>query len=339
MNPVVWGRGRLDSPRARTYSTEEAQTQVTAAIERQQDADLLLRGVIFSTPAHSTCAKDRGRASIRRAVEPTRRPPSRAGVVAAIMLAALALAGGAASPAPPGSASQSTDTARQLRWEIVRSSPHDPRAFLQGLVWHDGGFFESTGRLGQSTLRRVEWPTGRVLRRVDLPPDVFGEGLARVGDRLVQLTWRSGRGFVYDLATLRLLREFRYEGEGWGLAYDGTSLILSDGTNVLTYLDPGRYTPTRTLAVTWNGQPLHRLNELEFIEGAVWANVWHTDFVVQIDPASGRVTSFLDLTGLRPSSARRQPEAVLNGLAYDPATRRLFVGGKLWPLVFEIRVR
>lgn len=284
-------------------------------------------------------AKNRGRASIGCAVEPTRRPPNRAGVVAAILLAALALAGEAASPAPPGSTSQSTDTARQLRWEVVRSSPHDTGAFLQGLVWHDGGFFESTGGLGQSTLRRVEWPTGRVLRRVDLPPDVFGEGLARVGDRLIQLTWRSGRGFVYDLATLRLRREFRYEGEGWGLAYDGASLILSDGTDVLTYLDPERFRPTRKLAVTWDGRPLHRLNELEFVEGAVWANVWHTDLVVQIDPESGRVRSFLDLTGLRPSSALRQQEAVLNGIAYDPATRRLFVGGKLWPLIFEIRVR
>jgi len=295
--------------------------------------------LIFWTPAPSIHAKNRGHASIPRSVEAARRPPNRAVVVVAILLAAGALAGEAASPAAPGSASQSTDAARQLRWEVVRSSPHDPRAFLQGLVWYDGGFFESTGILGQSTLRRVEWPTGRVLRRVDLPPDVFGEGLARVGDRLVQLTWRSGRGFVYDLATLRLLREFRYEGEGWGLAYDGASLILSDGTDVLTYLDPERFKPTRKLAVTWDGQPLHRLNELEFIEGMVWANVWHTDVVVQIDPASGRVTSFLDLTGLRPSSARRQQEAVLNGIAYDPATRRLFVGGKLWPLIFEIRVR
>jgi glutamine cyclotransferase len=295
--------------------------------------------LIFSTPVHLIHAKNRGHVSIPRAVEAARRPPSRAVVVVAILLTAGALAGEAANPAPAGSAGQSTDIARQLRWEVVGSSPHDPRAFLQGLVWYDGGFFESTGLLGQSTLRRVEWPTGRVLRRVDLPPDVFGEGLARVGDRLVQLTWRSGRGFVYDLATLRLLREFRYEGEGWGLAYDGASLILSDGTDVLTYLDPERFRPTRKLAVTWDGQPLHRLNELEVIEGAVWANVWHTDVVVQIDPASGRVTSFLDLTGLRPSSARRQQEAVLNGIAYDPATRRLFVGGKFWPLIFEIRVR
>jgi glutamine cyclotransferase len=246
------------------------------------------------------------------------------------------MAGAAASPGPAG---PPEGPARQLQWEVVREAPHDPRAFLQGLVWHAGGFFESTGRHGESTLRQVEWPTGRVLRRAALPPDVFGEGLARVGDRLVQLTWRSGRGFVYDLRTLRLLRVFRYEGEGWGLAYDGASLILSDGTDVLTYLDPERFTPTRRLAVTWNGRPLHRLNELEFIEGAVWANVWHTDFIVQIDPESGRVTSFLDLTGLRPAEARRQEEAVLNGIAYDPAAGRLFVGGKLWPVIFQIRLR
>jgi glutaminyl-peptide cyclotransferase len=290
------------------------------------------------TSAYSVQATDRGRATARRAVRLIRRHPTRAGLGTGILLAALTLAGEGVAPGLATSASPSTD-ARKLRWQVVRSSPHDPRAFLQGLVWHDGGFFESTGLLGESTLRRVEWPTGRVLRRVDLPPDVFGEGLTRVGNRLVQLTWQSGRGFVYDLATLRLIREFRYEGEGWGLAYDGASLILSDGTNVLTYLDPERFTPTRRLAVTWNGRPLHRLNELEFIEGAVWANVWYTDFIVQIDPESGRVTSFLDLTGLRGRDARREPDAVLNGIAYDPATRRLFVGGKLWPMIFEIRVR
>jgi glutaminyl-peptide cyclotransferase len=206
-------------------------------------------------------------------------------------------------------------------------------------VWHDGGFFESTGLLGRSTLRRVEWPSGRVLRKVALPPDVFGEGLARVGNRLVQLTWRSGRGFVYDLATFRLLHEFRYGGEGWGLTHDGRSLILSDGSDVLTYLDPQRFVSTRKLAVTWNGRPVHRLNELEFIDGEVWANVWHTDVIVRIDPASGRVSSFLDMSGLLPEDRRPEGGAVLNGIAYDPATRRVFVTGKLWPLLFEIRVR
>jgi len=158
-------------------------------------------------------------------------------VVAALALARLAVAGETPRPLPPMPAAQAppaTPAARRLHWEVIRSGPHDPQAFIQGLIWHEGGFFENTGRLGQSTLRRVEWPTGRVLRRVDLPGDVLGEGLACVSNRLVQLTWRSGRGFVYNLGMLRLLRELRYEGEGWGLAYDGASLIQSDGTNVLT---------------------------------------------------------------------------------------------------------
>ena len=163
------------------------------------------------------------------------------------------LAGEAARSQPSPPAGPAGAPARQLRWEAVASDPHDPDAYLQGLLWHDGGLFESTGLLGRSTLRRVEWPSGRVVRRVDLPPNVFGEGLARVGDRLVQLTWRSGRAFVYDLRTLRLLEEFRYEGEGWGLTFDGASLIQSDGTDVLTYREPQRFTPTRRLAVTWNG--------------------------------------------------------------------------------------
>ena len=253
-------------------------------------------------------------------------------------MTALRPAAMAAGPAPPAPTGSSTEAARQLRWEVVRSTPHDPDAFIQGLVWYDGGFFESTGRYGQSTIRRVEWPSGRVLRRVDLPPDVFGEGLARVGDRLIQLTWRNGRGFVYDVPTLRLLREFRYEGEGWGLTYDGKSLILSDGTDVLTYLDPERFTPTRRLPVVWDGRPVQRLNELEFIDGAIWANVWYTNVVVQINPASGRVTSFLDLSGIR--GPEPVPEdAVLNGIAHDPASRRVWVTGKLWPMLFEIRIR
>jgi glutamine cyclotransferase len=264
---------------------------------------------------------------------------SRARVVVLIALAVLSWPGRVSAPASPVVPRAPAGPARQVAWEVVRADPHDPGAFLQGLVWYEGGFFESTGIAGQSTLRRVEWPSGRVARRVDLPSSVFGEGLARVGDRLVQLTWRSGRGFVYDLATLRLRREFRYEGEGWGLTYDGAALVLSDGTDVLTYLDPRSFVPLKRLRVTWDGRPLHRLNELEFIEGEVWANVWHTDVIVRIDPASGRVSSFLDLAGLLPAGLRRDPEAVLNGIAYDPATRRVFVSGKLWPLIFEIRLR
>jgi glutamine cyclotransferase len=244
----------------------------------------------------------------------------------------------AAGPAPPTPVDPSVAPARQARWDVVGTYPHDPGAFLQGLVWHEGGLFESTGLLGRSTLRRVEFPSGRVLQRVSLPSDVFGEGLARVGNRLIQLTWKSGRAFVYDLRTLRLLEEFRYEGEGWGLAFDGTSLIQSDGSDVLTYRDPQRFTPTRRLPVTWNGRPLQYLNELEVVDGEVWANVWYTDYIVRIEPTSGRVSSYLDLTGLLPASQRHR-DAVLNGIAYDPATRRVFVSGKLWPSLFEIRVR
>ena len=184
----------------------------------------------------------------------------------------------------------------------------------------------------------MAFPSGDVLQQIALPDQYFGEGLALVGDRLVQLTWRSKRGFVYDRGSFGLLGEFAYETEGWGLTYDGASLIMSDGSDVLTFLDPDSYQPVRTLPVTHDGRPLHALNELEWIEGEIWANVWQTDLIVRIDPETGRVTGVLDLTGLLPSDQRTGQEDVLNGIAYDPAGKRIFVGGKLWPLVFEIRV-
>lgn len=228
---------------------------------------------------------------------------------------------------------------RQLDYEVVSSFPHDPTAFLQGLVWHAGHFYESTGLEGRSTLRQVDFPSGKVLRVVPLAPELFGEGLALVGERLVQLTWKSRRGFVYDRETFRLLREFTYDGEGWGLTYDGTHLIMSDGGNVLTYLDPETFGPVRKLFVTMRGWPIRNLNELEFIEGEIWANVWKTDLIVRIDPASGEVTSFLDLTGILRPEMRTGEEDVLNGIAYDPRGKRIFVSGKLWPRIFEIRLK
>ncbi|MDP8924748.1 MAG: glutaminyl-peptide cyclotransferase [Chloroflexota bacterium] len=224
-------------------------------------------------------------------------------------------------------------------YEVIASYPHDPDAFLQGLVWHGGGFYESTGLYGQSSLRRVAFPSGEVTRQVSLPSQYFGEGLALVGERLVQLTWRSKLGFVYDRETFELLGSFPYETEGWGLTFDGTSLIMSDGSDVLTYLDPESFQPLRTLPVTLDGQPVDELNELEWIEGEIWANVWQTDVIVRIDPATGQVIGVLDLAGLLPGEARTGREDVLNGIAYDPDGGRIFVGGKRWPLLFEIRVR
>jgi glutaminyl-peptide cyclotransferase len=228
--------------------------------------------------------------------------------------------------------------AREVGYEVVNNFPHDPDAFLQGLVWHNG-LFESTGRFGRSSLRRVEYPTGKVLQRVNLDSQYFGEGLAMVDNRLIQLTWQSHRGFVYDRDSFKQLREFEYDTEGWGLTYDGKSLILSDGTDVLTYINPDSFKPTRKLSVKFNGRALRDLNELECIDGEIWANVWHTDRIVRIDPSSGQVKSYLNLAGIMSEDEKSDPEAVLNGIAYDAQGKRIFVSGKLWPRIFEIRLK
>jgi glutamine cyclotransferase len=235
---------------------------------------------------------------------------------------------------------QSTSDARaqQVSYEVVSSYPHDPTSFTQGLVWHDGTLYESTGLKGESKLRRLEFPSGKVLKEINLASEFFGEGLALVDGRLIQLTWQSHKGFVYDLDTFRLLQEFAYDTEGWGLTYDGKNLILSDGSSDLFYLDPQTFKRVRKLAVTMNGKPLTELNELEFIEGEIWANVWQTDLIVRIDPSTGRVTSFLNLKGILAPSDKTGREDVLNGIAYDAEHKRIFVTGKLWPRVFEIRV-
>jgi glutamine cyclotransferase len=237
--------------------------------------------------------------------------------------------------------SRTADTAgaKLIPHEVVASYPHDPQAFLQGLVWHDGGFYESTGQHGQSSLRRVEFPSGKVVKKHDLSREYFGEGLALVGDNLVQLTWETKKGFVYDRETFGLVKEFTYDTEGWGLTFDGKNLILSDGTSELTFMDPGTFKPTRKLRVTFNGRPLDQLNELEFIEGEIWANVWHEDVILRIDPATGHVSSYLNLKDIRPRETLGDSEAVLNGIAYDAAGKRIFVSGKRWPRIFEIRMK
>ena len=232
-----------------------------------------------------------------------------------------------------------TAIARQIEYEVVSSYPHDTGAFLQGLLWHEGHFYESTGLNGRSTLRQVEFSSGKVLKSISLSSDLFGEGLALVDDRLIQLTWHARRAFIYDRESLQLIGEFTYDTEGWGLTFDGKNLILSDGSNTLTYYDKESYKPGRKLQVTMNGRPLRNLNELEFIEGEIWANVWQRDIIVRIDPATGDVTSYMDMRGLLSSDMRTGREDVLNGIAYDSERKRIFVSGKLWPRVFEIKLK
>lgn len=224
-------------------------------------------------------------------------------------------------------------------YEVVQAWPHDRSAFTQGLVFFEGALLESTGLNGESTLREVELKTGRVIKRVALPREYFGEGLAVLGDRAFLLTWRNGKAFVYDRDTFRLLQEFAYEGEGWGLATDGRALILSDGTSRIRFIDPVNFAVQRTIVVQRDGQPVEALNELEYIRGEIFANVWQTDTVVRIDPASGRVLGTVDFAGLLPAAERDANTDVLNGIAYDAAGDRLFVTGKRWPKVFEVRLK
>jgi glutamine cyclotransferase len=222
---------------------------------------------------------------------------------------------------------------------VVAAFPHDPAAFTQGLVFADGVFYESTGLNGESSLRRVEVTTGKVLQAVKVPEEYFAEGLALVGDELLQLTWQHHRGFVYDRKTFAQKRTFAYKGEGWGIAYDATGgLVMSNGSDTLTFLDPKTQAATRTLRVQDAGRPVSNLNELEWIDGEIWANVWTTDRLARISPVTGDVKAWVDLSALWPREQRQPPADVLNGIAYDKATRRIFVTGKKWPRVYQISV-
>ncbi|HEU0015859.1 MAG TPA: glutaminyl-peptide cyclotransferase [Longimicrobium sp.] len=223
--------------------------------------------------------------------------------------------------------------------EQVRTYPHDPQAFTQGLLWRNGELLESTGRYGESSLRRVELETGRVIQKVDLPRQYFAEGMALLRDSIYQLTWREGVAFVYDVATLRQTGQRAYTGEGWGLTTDGTSLIVSDGSHTLTFVDPATFAMQRAINVLDGGEPVYDLNELEFVRGEIWANVWHRSDIVRIDPQTGTVKGRIDLSAILPPEVRGNLEAVPNGIAFDEAGGRLFVTGKLWPRLYEVRVR
>lgn len=223
-------------------------------------------------------------------------------------------------------------------FQIVHSYPHDRGAFTQGLLWSDGRLYESTGLYGQSSVRRVALESGQVEQRTALAANLFGEGLALWGEHLIQLTWREATGLVYDRRSLAVVDQFTYASEGWGLTTDGTRLIMSDGTSTLYLLDPATFAEIGQLQVHDEHGPVARLNELEYINGEVWANIWTTDQIARISPRTGRVTAWVDLTGLLPASERQHAD-VLNGIAYDPASRRLFVTGKLWPTLFEITLK
>jgi glutaminyl-peptide cyclotransferase len=222
------------------------------------------------------------------------------------------------------------------RAQVDRIYPHDPEAFTQGLAYHDGFLYEGTGLIGRSTIRKVRLESGEVVQVHRIDPQYFGEGITIWRDALVQLTWQSGIGFVYDRATFQRTRTFTYRGEGWGLTHDGARLIMSDGSAYLRFLDPKTFKETGRLQVSHGMAPLANLNELEFVSGEVFANIWQSDRIARIDPKSGRVTGWIDLHGLLdPREAARAD--VLNGIAYDAAGRRLFVTGKLWPKLFQIR--
>jgi glutamine cyclotransferase len=224
-------------------------------------------------------------------------------------------------------------------YQIVHTYPHDPKAFTQGLIYVDGHLYESTGREGQSSIRMVELTTGRVLQKYDLPAEYFGEGLTDWGSDLLQLTWKAHKGFVYDRFSFSPHGTFAYEGEGWGLTHDGTQLILSDGSAYLKILDPKTFRVKRRLKVVDEaGAPVENLNELECVKGEIWANIWHSSDIVRVSPKTGKVVGRIDLSGIIDPQELGDAEAVLNGIAYDSAGDRLFVTGKLWPKLFEIRV-
>ena len=224
-------------------------------------------------------------------------------------------------------------------FDVVQSYPHDPKAFTQGLVWHENRLFESTGQVGTSSIREVELNSGRVIRQQDLDAPHFGEGIVLLGEQLFQITWTSGKAFVYDWKRFTRTGEFTYEGEGWGLTTDGAAIIMSNGTSSLVWRDPATFAVQKTITVTDHGTPVSQLNELEWVKGEIWANIWQSEQIARIDPATGNVTGWIDLKGILPSIDRTGSEDVMNGIAYDAARDRLFVTGKLWSKLYEITLK
>lgn len=257
----------------------------------------------------------------------------------ALMLAFLFLFAACKSGASRDSGSTAEGKVPIYTFEVMNAWPHDTGAFTQGLEIHQGSLYESTGGHGTSTLRQVELETGRVIRRVEVPREYFAEGLTVFRGKIYQLTWQAHKGFIYDLASFQLVGEFTYEGEGWGLTHDDRNLIMSDGTNRIRFLDPVNYKTERAIKVYDGDRPLTKLNELEYIHGEIYANIWETDWIVRLDPQTGKILGWIDLKDLLARTDRSASTDVLNGIAYDGAGDRLFVTGKRWPKLFQIRLK
>ncbi len=220
-------------------------------------------------------------------------------------------------------------------YKVVKSFTHDPGAFTQGLEYRDGVLIEGTGLKGQSSLRRVKLETGQVLQKVDVPGQYFGEGITVLKDRILQLTWQSGVGFIYDRKTFKQIGQFKYPGEGWGLTNDGKQVFMSDGTSEIRVWDPVTLREVRRITVRNGKNPIDQINEIEFVDGEIYANVWQTDYILRISPATGQLLGIIDMRGLLDSS---QGADVLNGIAYDAVGKRLFVTGKLWPKIYQVEI-
>ncbi len=302
---------------------------------------------VSESPTSTATGQSSGTISVAGPTPATTETPTRAdpGTNPAVTRAATV----AASPAATGAsavtpiAGPTTDTPQETNtpiytYRVVNVYPHDPKAFTQGLAFDEGALYEGTGLLARSSLRRVELETGQVLQRHDLPAHLFGEGVTVFGDRIIQLTWKSHVGLMYDKETFERQRDFTYPTEGWGLTHDGQRLIISDGSSTLHFLDPETLEEIGWIDVHDDGIPVTRLNELEYVQGEVFANVWKTDLVARIDPETGQVVGWIGLAGLLSPEDRDGPIDVLNGIAYDPENDRLFVTGKLWPRLFEIKL-
>ncbi len=233
-------------------------------------------------------------------------------------------------------------------YEVIKSYPHDEKAFTQGLVFRDGFLYESTGEYGESTLRKVDLANGKILQKYSVPKDFFAEGMTILNDKIYQITWREYTAFVYDL-NFKLLKEVRYSGQGWGLTNDGTNLIMSDGTHVIRIVNPETFETLRTIAVfRENGKPLGNLNELEYVKGEIWANIWHSEdpailgkpnYIARINPVDGKIVGWIDLDKISPEDVEDDSENTLNGIAYEESSDRLFITGKNWKKLFEIKIK